>query len=237
MCASDVAFCAISARASGAHRPSSLTKLAERAGRVRCPFWRRRATDALEVVSGVLAWAAARHASLPSVERKPHEYCGPCLCMTERVKRIRDDFEERQYYVTGKLSKELYAQDCVFDGPDPDTPVRGVRKWAQATAGLFDQSVSRVDLTRIAVVGDYEVRADWRLEGVLNLPWKPPIKPYTGSTIYKFNQRGLIYEHLEEWSISALDAFVSVVWPSFGAPPAPPLSATRKAPCPIELLE
>lgn len=219
----DVGFCSPSAslgRLPRARIPA-LTELAERAGRVRCPFWRRRAGDALDLLADVLGWAAARHASLPSLQRIPPTPAGPPLPMSMRISRLRADFETRQYYVTGRLSHSLYAADCVFDGPDPDTPVRGTRKWTAATAGLFDHARSRVDLLGIRQTGPDEVRADWRLEGVLNLPWKPKIKPYTGTTVYKFDERGLVYDHFEIWSISAVDAFVSVVWPSFGEAPAP----------------
>lgn len=51
-----------------------------------------------------------------------------------------------------------------------------------------------------------------------------PIKPYTGTTVYHINDAGLIDRHEETWDISALDAFVSTFVPSFGAPPAPPIS-------------
>lgn len=63
----------------------------------------------------------------------------------------------------------------------------------------------------------------WRFAASLNIPGKPKLKPYTGSTEYKINSDGLVYEHKEEWDISALDAFVSILLPSFGAPPAPPV--------------
>lgn len=68
------------------------------------------------------------------------------------------------------------------------------------------------------------VKTRWRFAASLNVPGKPKLKPYTGSTMYKLNEAGLVYEHREEWDISALDAFVSILFPSFGAPPAPPVA-------------
>jgi len=64
----------------------------------------------------------------------------------------------------------------------------------------------------------------WRFAASLNVPGKPKLKPYTGSTRYSVNPEGLIYEHTEEWDITALDAFVSILFPSFGATPAPPVT-------------
>lgn len=237
------AFCAPCARAAHPRRDPAKTKvrappsagalahlsvLFERAGRVRCPFWRRRATDALEAAAMVVRWGAARHASLPipvcATDETPY---GPALSLNMRIERMRIDFEKRQYYVTGRLSRELYHPMCVFDGPDPDTPVTGTAKWVSATGGLFDQRASRVDLLKMEILESGDVRAYWRLEGVLALPWRPPIKPFLGTTTYSFDEQGLVCEHMETWSVSALDAFVSVVWPTFGKEPAPPVEMCR----------
>lgn len=54
----------------------------------------------------------------------------------------------------------------------------------------------------------------WRIEGVLNLPWAPPIKPYFGASVFRLNdENGLIESVREYWSISALDAFASAILP------------------------
>eukprot|EP00171_Calliarthron_tuberculosum_P020337 IDg20337t1 len=98
----------VTVAAAGALAP--LANLFERAGRVRCPFWRRRATDALEAATMVLRWGAARHASLlPLPATAAAAPYGPALPISVRVARLRDDFERRQYYVTGRLSRELYS--------------------------------------------------------------------------------------------------------------------------------
>lgn len=209
------------------HAQTRLAALSARARAVRCPFWRRRFTDVLEAVAGTVAWAAAaRHKSLPTPGFAPSASSKPKLenlPLEERLRTISEDFTVRQYYVTGRLSSELYTDDCLFDGPDPDVPVRGLAKYTDATGNLFYRPQSHVDLLGIGVVDGEKIRAHWRLEGALNLPWKPTIKPYTGSTLYTFDERGLVMSHVEEWSISAFDAFASTLFPStsFGAPPAP----------------
>ena len=79
----------------------------------------------------------------------------------------------------------------------------------------------------------------WRLEGRLRAGGLA-IKPYTGTTTYTIAGGGgaatdddgsssssseiKITRHEETWDISALDAFASVLFPSFGAPPAPPVA-------------
>ena len=112
-------------------------------------------------------------------------------------------------------------------------PVRGLRKYLAAVSKLFHASLSHCTLIAIDVVDDGNaIVARWRLEGVLRLPWRPSIKPFLGSTRYELEpETGLIVGHVEEWSISALDAFVSTVIPSFGAPPAAavaPLALDRR---------
>lgn len=182
-----------------------------------------------------LVWAiVARHKSLPlplppPTTRLPSLAKTPNLALDARLALLRDDFVERQYYVTGRLSACIYADECVFDGPDPDVPVTGLAKYVSAAAGLFDRRLSRVDLLGIEERGEREIVARWRLEGALNLPWKPRIKPYTGETTYTFDEQGLVVRHVETWSVSALDAFVSVIWPGFGEPPAPPVEELMKA--------
>ena len=135
---------------------------------------------------------------------------------------VLNDFVQNQYYVTGKLSPEVYTADCLFR--DPTTTVKGVRPYTAAVAKLFDPARSKADLISLKVMGPDTLVLRWRLAATLNVPGSPAIKPYTGTTKYVTNKIGLICQHLEEWDISAFDAFVSVLFPNFGAPPALPIS-------------
>ena len=55
----------------------------------------------------------------------------------------------------------------------------------------------------------------WKLQGVLNLPWHPELKPYTGTTHYHVDDEGMIAKHIEDWDISMLDAFLCTLLPVF----------------------
>jgi hypothetical protein len=139
------------------------------------------------------------------------------LSLTEVAQIITQDFEERQYYVTGRLSKRIYADDCFFDAPDPDMPVRGLRKYVDAISHLFEHRSSKVDLLSIQELPNRKaVIARWRLEGTLMLPWRPTVRPYTGVTLYELNSRGLISRHTELWSTDVAVAFLSAVAPIDG---------------------
>jgi hypothetical protein len=88
----------------------------------------------------------------------------------------------------------------------------------------------------------------WRIQGVVNLPWHPTIKPYYGCTLFERAvddgprraghlggegyRGGLIIRATEWWSLPVLAAFCSAV-PAFrhwGGPDAPPASVLRGEP-------
>ena len=80
-----------------------------------------------------------------------------------------------------------------------------------------------VSRRELQVKDPHTISTRWRFAASLNVPGKPKLKPYTGSTTYKVNSDGLVYEHAEDWDISALDAFISILLPNFGAAAAPPV--------------
>jgi hypothetical protein len=150
----------------------------------------------------------------------------------ERVlAQLAEDFATRQCQVTGRLSREWYAEACRFDGPDPDMPVVGTAKYLAASSNLFRHAESRCDLLGVGYVeppatsifhaqtsgafGDTFVVL-WRIEGTVNLPWHPTLKPYYGATFFwRDSETGLLVESREYWSLPAVDAFLSAA-PGFG---------------------
>jgi len=198
--------------------------------RIRCPFWRRRAADSLDAVLAVGRFVLARHKRL---DVQPVTSLGVKTVGLDTA-AVRDliegDFRERNYYVTGRLSRRVYADDCYFNSPDPDTPVVGLRKYVDAISHLFEQKSSRVELLEIEILDSDHILARWRLEGTLMLPWRPTFKAYTGSTVYTLNEERLVSRHEENWSITALDAFVSTLFPDWplAAKSAPPAEVLRQ---------
>jgi len=208
-----------------------LTKQQKRARGIRCPFWRRRVADGLEPLLATARFLAARHKSLPvlaptQASSAPKQHGLP---LTTLMEIIRTDLVERQYYVTGRLTPSVYADDCFFDGPDPDMPVRSLQRYSDALRGLFDPKSSALELLSLHSNDSGSFVARWRLCGALQLPWRPKFKSFTGCTLYELNPEGLVCRHTETWSIDALDAFVSMFWPTFGAPSAPPAHELKEA--------
>jgi hypothetical protein len=141
----------------------------------------------------------------------------------------KGNWSGKGYYVNGKLSKNIYREDCFFDGPDPDMPVCGLRKYLLSASQLFDSKLSRADVIAPVKYCDVQktVQVKWRIEGILKLPWKPHLKPWTGSTTYFLDDDRLVYKHIENWDITVIDAFLSTLLPllNYGALPAPPPSS------------
>eukprot|EP00578_Thalassiosira_sp_NH16_P009980 CAMPEP_0181119520 /NCGR_PEP_ID=MMETSP1071-20121207/23647_1 /TAXON_ID=35127 /ORGANISM="Thalassiosira sp., Strain NH16" /LENGTH=358 /DNA_ID=CAMNT_0023204075 /DNA_START=145 /DNA_END=1221 /DNA_ORIENTATION=- len=147
------------------------------------------------------------------------------LSLSDIRQRIHNDWtggvagSDKGYYITGKLDSTIYRDDCLFMGPDPDMPVRGLRKYLSAAAQLFDPRESDAQLLSI---NSYEnggekgygmIEVKWRLGGVIKLPWHPTVEPWTGTTDYHLDEEGLVYLHQEGWDISVWRAFVCTLYP------------------------
>ena len=94
--------------------------------------------------------------------------------------------DEKGYYVTGKMSTHIYRGDCEFVSPDPDLPLKGLRKYIGVASHLFD---SKASYSKLLSLGELDrrnndnderkdgeafvLKAEWKMSLTLNLPWKP----------------------------------------------------------------
>ena len=192
-------------------------------------------TDFLDGADMVMRFLIIRHKSLPLIGPPPgcrstiatstkHKH----LELDELMEIIRHDWkpnnQHKGYYITGRLNTTIYRNDCWFDGPDPDMPVRGVRKYLNAASQLFDTATSSAELLSLQI-GDesYDtiatkstIVAHWKLQGVLHLPWHPALPVWTGRTTYHLDEEHMIYRHEEHWDISVVQAFTQTLWPEVG---------------------
>jgi hypothetical protein len=193
---------------------------------IKCPFFRRRASDVLDSIEQILRFLIIRHKSLDVLVLGPPVgwRCAGVVCDKEKhvptaevMERIRQDWcphSHKGYYITGRLSTSLYRDDCFFDGPDPDMPVQGLRKYLNAASQLFETKSSVAELLDLEVDAATDlIVAHWRMKGVLQLPWKPKLPEWTGTTTYHRDADGLIYKHTETWDLSVAQAFLKTLWP------------------------
>lgn len=139
----------------------------------------------------------------------------PGLPIQQKYDIILKDWKvdtHKGYYITGRLNTTLYRDDCMFDGPDPDMPIQGLRKYLNVASQLFDQHESRSELLKLEIQGETIV-ADWKMNGILRLPWHPRLPEWTGQTTYHFDENGLVYLHTETWDMSVAHAFLKTLWP------------------------
>mmetsp|Transcript_23429 Transcript_23429/g.32845 ORF Transcript_23429/g.32845 Transcript_23429/m.32845 type:complete len:317 (-) Transcript_23429:99-1049(-) len=205
-----------------------------RSADIKCPFFRRRAADMIDGIAMIGRFLLVRHKTLYTppgcrATARQQDLAEKNLCLDQDtlydiiVKDWRTH-NNKGYFVTGRLNSTIYRDDCFFDGPDPDMPVRGVRKFVNAISQLFDSRKSTAELLSLewekmedgTTSNNSKLVAIWKLDGVLMLPWRPKIPSYTGRITYHFDDNGLVYFHQEEWDISVLEAFVSTVSPHLG---------------------
>jgi hypothetical protein len=209
---------------------------------IKCPFFRRRMADFLDGLDMVMRFLIIRHKSLPligpppgcrSLQQHPIQAKIRHLELSKIMETIRHDWKSHNhkgYYITGRLNTTIYRDDCFFDGPDPDMPVKGLRKYLNAASQLFDTATSTAELISLEL-GEMRMEesstllpkdtcativARWRLQGVLHLPWHPSLPTWTGTTVYHLDKSHLIYCHEEFWDISVLQAFLQTLWPQVG---------------------
>lgn len=194
---------------------------------IKCPFFRRRASDLLEGIDMMARFLVIRHKSILDLPLG-------CRIPSSRPKRknldtatilsiLSNDWKpstHKGYYITGRLNQTIYRDDCLFDGPDPDMPVKGLAKYVKASKDLFDYDASCAQLLELKLVDDSNkkvVQARWKLQNcVLRLPWRPMLPTWTGTTTYHLDEDSLIYHHEEAWDLSVLEAFCRTVSPALG---------------------
>ena len=125
------------------------------------------------------------------------------------------NLRDGQYFVTGDLTPEIFADNCRFK--DPTNDVVGLARYITALGILFDANYSRVQLLDIHVTGPYTIEAKWTLGGYLKFPWHPRVAPFEGKTVYSLSQNdGLIEVQDQTWSISGAEALRETFTPTSG---------------------
>jgi hypothetical protein len=111
--------------------------------------------------------------------------------------------------------------------------------FACALANRLPQATSKVELIRVtADAASNKIIVVWRLEGRVNLPFKPKIKPYVVTTTFEVDSKGLICSQLDEFAVPGWDLLLSTfLGEGFGAKPARPIEELRKAAAAGETLQ
>lgn len=144
------------------------------------------------------------------------------MSATEMASAVDEGLQRNGWFVTGRVDASLFSETFFFS--DPQVSLTGVGKYAEGVAKLFDQEESRCDVISTVADGD-DIVVRWRLSGRVNLPFKPPIKPYVVTTTFERDAEGLLSTQRDEFAIAGWDILLHAVFPGhpFGAAPAPPV--------------
>lgn len=94
------------------------------------------------------------------------------------------------------------------------------------------QATSKVEIITVtANTSNNTIVVVWRLEGRVNLPFKPKIKPYVVTTTFGIDSSsGLINSQLDEFAVPGWDLLLSTfLGAGFGAAPARPVEQLKAA--------
>jgi len=125
----------------------------------------------------------------------------------ELVQIVREDFEQRKYLVSGRITKEIYADNCHFADARDDFGNIGPHRWSAAVGLLFDGDKSKLKLTGDIVYDDATRTisiTSWRQVDYFRVPGSPHTPVYTGHvTITLDPVENLITDHIESWDVPA----------------------------------
>ena len=131
---------------------------------------------------------------------------------------LRRDFVENEYLWSGRITPELYDEDCVFT--DPTLTFSGLSTFEANLANL-DPYIERfvppagraVELDSLELADDGAVEARWRMVGDIAVPWKPRLD-LRGCTRYTLGgDGGRIVRYDESWAITPAEALLQLVRP------------------------
>ena len=142
------------------------------------------------------------------------------LTIEELKDRLVEEIGDTEWFVTGRVNKRLFADRFLFR--DPSVKVNSIDDYATAVARLFDPA-TEMDIVESGITGDNEIKIVWRLEATINFLFRPKIKAYYVTTYFRTDAQGLIFEQEEFFSVPDWELLVSIFFPNFGTPPAPPV--------------
>eukprot|EP00879_Flechtneria_rotunda_P013843 GHRR01014459.1.p1 GENE.GHRR01014459.1~~GHRR01014459.1.p1 ORF type:complete len:263 (+),score=71.81 GHRR01014459.1:577-1365(+) len=151
------------------------------------------------------------------------------LSVGQMAELVEQGLSSTQWFVTGKVDAMLFSDTFAFK--DESVSTKGIKAYATGVRKLFDQATSKAELITVQAKPEAkQIVVTWRLEGRVNLPLKPKIKPYIVTTTLGLDDEGLICSQLDEFSAPGWDLLLSIILGDrFGQKPAAPVEEFRQA--------
>lgn len=144
----------------------------------------------------------------------------------EMAQRLEAGLRANEWFVTGNVMPEYFADD--FEFVDPDVSVSGIRDYAEGVRRLFAED-ARAEVVACDLV-DNVVNVTWRLSGGVNIGvFGLKLKPYIVYTELHLRD-GLVVFQRDRFDLPGWDILLSAIapWLPFLAPPAPPVDDLRQ---------
>lgn len=170
-------------------------------------------SELLGIAASVLRRSPRRETEAPRPGCEIVVDCSGRVVRVAVVDAIKQDFK-RSYFVTGKLTEEVYEEECEF--ADPAGSFKGLRRFMRncSNFGALIQK-SNMKLMKWENFEDKGV-GHWRFSCVMSFPWKP-ILSATGYTEYYFDaESGKVCRHVEHWNVPKSALFKQLLRPGPG---------------------
>eukprot|EP00798_Chlamydomonas_sp_ICE-L_P003320 gene3320-13350_t len=150
------------------------------------------------------------------------------LSLDVMAEKLREGLTSNEWFVTGRVVPTLFSDEFVFK--DDSVATTGIKSYALGVRKLFCQETSRAELITVeAKPQKNAVEVVWRLEGRVNLPFRPTIAPYVVTTTLEVDDRGLVNSQLDEFSVPGWKLLAGALLGAWaGPPPAPSVEELRK---------
>lgn len=130
----------------------------------------------------------------------------PPSSAAETLRRIKDD-NDRSYFLSGKVDKLIYTQDCVFS--DPFVAFNGRDRFVDNLSNLgsfiADYDAKMLNYTVSDNYSGLKVETKVMVKLELKLPWKPVLAWPWGVTYTIDNATYLVTNHQESWDIAPIE--------------------------------
>eukprot|EP00899_Mesostigma_viride_P011470 jgi/Mesvir1/20323/Mv19913-RA.1 len=122
------------------------------------------------------------------------------------AKILKQDIIERDYLVTGRLTREIYDENCTFADPTANFGP-GLQRFLDGVDRLFYKPGCSLELVGdVKILDSKTIEARWKEVASFNV-WLHPKTYYGGKSTLTLNDENLVVFHQETWDLSPLDIY------------------------------
>jgi len=173
--------------------------------------WRGKSEQTPGIVKALVSALTAVVTGIQPQDEEASESFSDLLSADDVLGTVKDDYEQRQYFLTGDISRRVYLPTTEFI--DPTVTVKGLKNWKRNIQSINRFITDeRIDLLNIEKEQGL-IRTRWRLVCTITLPWRPVLDVYGQTEHIIDDSSGRIAVHVESWESSAPEALLQLLKP------------------------